>query len=65
VSEIIGIKGDGDILSIEDASQIYGVAAIQGVITDDGCTYLDEEGNELYPVTETDIIRANNEEACA
>jgi hypothetical protein len=51
---IIGIKGDSEIHSIEDAIGIYGKEVIQGILNDDGNTYLDEEGNPLWPVFSTD-----------
>jgi hypothetical protein len=51
--KIIGIKGDGEIHSIEDAIYLYGQEVIQGIISDDGQTYLDEEGNPLWPVFST------------
>jgi hypothetical protein len=50
---IIGIKGDSEIHSIENATQIYGEDAINGILNDDGNTYLDEEGNPLWPVFST------------
>jgi hypothetical protein len=52
--KIIGIKGDAEIHTIEGAVQIYGEDVIQGILDDDGNEYLDDDGNTLWPVFDTD-----------
>ena len=47
----VAIKGDGDIYGLPCATQIYGETVIEEVVNDIA-EHKDEEGNELYPITD-------------